>query len=90
MISPTGLVIPQTPVARLRGALRDGWTVAWRDLSYWAHQPGQIVASLICPIVFILLFGYVFGSGMIVSRRRQLHRLSDGWSIRADHGVRHR
>jgi len=66
MISPTGLVIPQTPVARLRWALRDGWTVAWRDLSHWAHQPGQIVASLIYPIVFILLFGYVFGSGMIV------------------------
>ena len=69
MISPTGLVIPQTPVARLRWALRDGWTVAWRDLSHWAHQPGQIVASLIYPIVFILLFGYV-GLGRSSARPR--------------------
>jgi ABC transporter DrrB family efflux protein len=49
----------------MKWAVRDGWTVAHRDLSHWAHQPGQIVASLIFPIVFILLFGYVFGSGMI-------------------------
>ena len=62
---PASALHPQTPAARLKWALRDGWTVAHRDLSHWAHQPGQVVASLIFPIVFILLFGYVFGSGMI-------------------------
>ncbi len=65
-MTPATGVIPQTPAARLKWALRDGWTVAHRDLSHWGHQPGQIVAGLIFPIVFILLFGYVFGSGMIV------------------------
>jgi len=65
-MTPATGVIPQTPAARLKWALRDGWTVAHRDLSHWAHQPGQIVAGLIFPIVFIILFGYVFGSGMIV------------------------
>ena len=65
-MTPATALIPQTPLARLKWVVRDGWTVAHRDLSHWAHQPGQIVAGLIFPIVFILLFGYVFGSGMIV------------------------
>ena len=64
-MTPEVAMVPQTSLARLQWTLRDGWTVAWRDLSHWAHQPGQVVASLIFPIVFILLFGYVFGSGMI-------------------------
>src|SRR5918999_5985174 len=63
---PTIAVVPQTPAASLKWTLKDGWTVALRDLSHWVHQPGQIVAGLMFPIVFILLFGYVFGSGMIV------------------------
>src|SRR5918996_2192126 len=65
-MTPATALIPQTPLARLKWVVRDGWTVAHRDLSHWVHQPGQIVAGLIFPIVFILLFGYVFGSGMIV------------------------
>src|SRR5665809_103578 len=64
-MNTTTAMIPSTPLERLRWALRDSWVVAHRDLSHWAHQPGQIVAGLLFPVVFIVLFGFVFGSGMI-------------------------
>jgi ABC-2 type transport system permease protein len=51
---------------RLRWALADGWTIAQRDLRHWIAAPTQIVAELAFPIIFIVLFGYVFGSGMVV------------------------
>ena len=50
----------------LRGTLADGWAITRRDLTHWITTPGQIVAELAFPIVFIVLFGYVFGSGIVV------------------------
>jgi ABC-2 type transport system permease protein len=47
--------------------LTDGWIVARRDLTHWVNQPWNIVANLLFPIMFVVLFGYVFGSGMIVA-----------------------
>jgi ABC-2 type transport system permease protein len=53
-------------VTALRWTLADGWAIARRDLTHWFTTPGQIVAELAFPIVFIVLFGYVFGSGIVV------------------------
>ena len=55
-----------TGVGRLTRALRDSWLVAERDMTQWVREPQMIVWGLLFPIMFVLLFAYVFGSGMIV------------------------
>jgi ABC-type multidrug transport system permease subunit len=47
-------------------AANDSWTIAKRDLLHWARNPSVIVASIAFPVMFVLLFGYVFGSAMVV------------------------
>lgn len=55
-----------TQSGRLRRAARDGWIVAHRDMSQWVREPQMIVWGLLFPVVFVLLFAFVFGSGIIV------------------------
>src|SRR5687768_14014498 len=50
----------------LRWAAWDTWTITRRDLIQWFASPWRIVGELLFPIMFVLLFGYVFGSGMVV------------------------
>jgi ABC-2 type transport system permease protein len=57
---------PAGGLDRLRWTVRDGWLVAQRDMSQWVREPQMIVWGLLFPIVFVLLFAYVFGSGIIV------------------------
>ena len=54
------------PVERVWWAARDGWLIARRDMAQWVREPQMIVWGLIYPIMFVLLFGYVFGSGIVV------------------------
>ncbi|MFF5259792.1 ABC transporter permease [Actinomadura viridis] len=58
---------PRTPVERLRWSLADGWTVARRDLIHWLRNPVVIAYQLLWPIMMVLMFGYVFGSAMVVA-----------------------
>jgi len=51
---------------RVWWAARDGWIVAQRDMTHWVREPQLILWGLIFPIMFVLLFAYVFGSGIIV------------------------
>lgn len=44
--------------------LADGWTLTVRKLLQLRHQPGTLAAMLVMPIVFVLLFGFVFGSAI--------------------------
>ena len=53
-------------VRRLGWAARDGWIVAHRDMSQWVREPQMVVWGLMFPIMFVLLFAYVFGSGIII------------------------
>ena len=55
-----------TGVGRLRWAARDSWLIAQRDMAQWVREPQMIVWGLVFPVTFVLLFAYVFGSGMIV------------------------
>jgi ABC-2 type transport system permease protein len=55
-----------TGFARLKWAARDGWIIAVRDMAQWVREPQMIVWGLFFPIMFVLLFAYVFGSGIIV------------------------
>ena len=51
---------------RLRKVARDSWLIALRDMAQWVREPQMIVWGLLFPIVFVLLFAYVFGSGIVV------------------------
>jgi ABC-2 type transport system permease protein len=57
---------PTGGTARLRAALRDSWLIALRDMAQWVREPQMIVWGLVFPVVFVLLFAYVFGSGIRV------------------------
>jgi ABC-2 type transport system permease protein len=46
--------------------LADGWTLTLRKLLQLRHQPGTLAAMLIGPMVFVVLFGFVFGSAIAI------------------------
>jgi ABC transporter DrrB family efflux protein len=48
----------------------DGWTVARRNLIKIKRVPDLLVGSVVSPIMFILLFAYVFGSAISVGDGR--------------------
>ncbi|WP_042164018.1 ABC transporter permease [Streptomyces sp. NBRC 110035] len=58
--------VPTNPVVKLGWVLADSWTLTLRGLSHWARNPTQILAGLAFPILMVLLFGGIFGSGMQV------------------------
>jgi ABC-2 type transport system permease protein len=53
-------------VERLRWAARDAAIVTQRDMLQWIREPQMIVWALFFPVMFLLLFAYVLGSGIIV------------------------
>lgn len=57
---------PVTTVARIRWALHDGLTVVRRNLAQLKAQPGELIGALIFPAIMVVLFGYVFGSAIVV------------------------
>ena len=52
---------------RTRWAVRDGLLIAGRDVAHWVREPQLILWTLVFPIIFVLLFAYVFGSSMQVA-----------------------
>lgn len=54
------------PERRIYWAFADCWTVVRRDLTHLVKQPSNIAWQLGSPIVFVLLFVFVFGSAMDV------------------------
>jgi ABC-2 type transport system permease protein len=42
----------------------DGWVMAGRYLRHVARAPEEVIIYFTLPIMFVLVFGYVFGSGM--------------------------
>jgi len=51
-------------VARFRWMITDTRTIAWRYIRATSRMPEAIVFSLIQPIMFVLLFRYVFGGAV--------------------------
>ena len=49
---------------RCRAALRDVVAVTWRNLVHIAREPMQLMDVTVQPVLFTLLFVYVFGSGI--------------------------
>jgi ABC-2 type transport system permease protein len=57
---------PRTPLARLRWALTDAWTITGRDLAHWVRQPAPVVVGVLFSVLMVLMFGYLFGGAMSV------------------------
>lgn len=48
----------------LTRVLRDGWIVTWRNLMNVRRNPEMLTAATVQPIMFVLLFAYVFGGSL--------------------------
>ncbi|MDB1087182.1 ABC transporter permease [Streptomyces sp. ACA25] len=53
-------------VSRVSRAVSDGWTMTGRNMAHVIRAPEQIVLYFTLPIVFVLVFGYIFGNAMAV------------------------
>jgi ABC-2 type transport system permease protein len=64
----TSLPLPAEPEAlpRPRGVIHDTWVIARRGLIHMKRQPEQLSDATIQPIMFVLLFAYVFGGAIDV------------------------
>ncbi|MGW3895578.1 ABC transporter permease [Micromonospora profundi] len=47
-------------------AVTDGWTMTRRNMIHVVRAPEELILYFSLPIMFVLVFGYVFGSGMQV------------------------
>ena len=56
----------QPPLARLGWAVTDSWTIMQRNLLLWWRTPAYIMFTVIQPLMFMLLFRYVFGGAIAV------------------------
>lgn len=52
---------PTSPAARVYWQARDTWTVTKRNLRHFMRQPRLLVFSTIQPVMFVVLFAFVFG-----------------------------
>ncbi len=60
-----------TPVqgSRLRWAFADAFTLTRREITVWKRNPAFIVFTIVQPVMFVLLFRYVFGGAIRVPSR---------------------
>ncbi|WP_219415814.1 ABC transporter permease [Pseudonocardia nigra] len=65
---PTAVPPPGPPAERTRGSgpavLRHGRTLAWRGIVKTIHSPEALLDVTLQPVVFLLLFVYVFGGAI--------------------------
>ncbi|HVL04866.1 MAG TPA: ABC transporter permease [Acidimicrobiales bacterium] len=62
---PDETIAPTGP-APARGMLHDTWVIARRGLVHMKRQPEALADATIQPIMFVLLFAYVFGGAISV------------------------
>lgn len=51
-------------VSRVRYAVSDSLSMAWRNILRFTRAPDMVVFTLVSPIMFVLLFRYVFGGAI--------------------------
>jgi ABC-2 type transport system permease protein/oleandomycin transport system permease protein len=62
--APLPVAIDRPPRGAFGWAVRDAMTVAWRNLIAMKRTPQVLVFSTIQPIIFVLMFRYVFGGAI--------------------------
>jgi ABC-2 type transport system permease protein/oleandomycin transport system permease protein len=55
------------PIQRLRYGLMDMTTLTRRDILVWSRNPAFLVFAIVQPVMFVLLFRYVFGGAINVN-----------------------
>jgi len=59
-----GITMRRDERGGLRRVLRDGGVVTWRNLLNIRRNPEMLMAATVQPIMFVLLFAYVFGASL--------------------------
>ena len=65
-LTPDGSGAPRAAGGRLRWVFTDAVTVTWRNLVAYTRIPDAVFFSSVQPIMFVLLFRYVFGGAITV------------------------
>jgi daunorubicin/doxorubicin transport system permease protein len=60
------------------GAVREALTFGWRGMLKVKHVPEQLLDVTITPVMFVLLFTYLFGGAIAGSTARYLHYILPG------------
>ncbi len=66
------------PITRVRWGISDTVTIARRNLLVWARVPAYLVFTVIQPVMFVLLFRYVFGGAIKVPGASYVNYLMPG------------
>ncbi|HEY1319059.1 MAG TPA: ABC transporter permease, partial [Streptosporangiaceae bacterium] len=71
-IPPSPASVPGAPVTpglgvRTRWAVTDTLTITRRNLLVWMRVPAYLVFTVIQPVIFVLMFRYVFGGAIPVN-----------------------
>ena len=65
-LDPRTLTTPddQSPLGRLGGWWRDAWVLTKRNLIHVRREPAQMSDATVQPVLFTILFVYIFGAAM--------------------------
>ena len=78
---PPAVAPPRTPLRRRIGAgqaLAHALTLAWRNVTQLKHSPEKLLDVILMPIVFLVLFLFVFGGAVAGSTHAYLELLLPG------------
>lgn len=75
---PARTTLTTRPRPKRPGALATSWTFGWRALLKIKHDPDQLYSSFILPIMFTLVFTYLFGGALARSTGDYLQFLMPG------------
>jgi ABC-2 type transport system permease protein/oleandomycin transport system permease protein len=71
----TTVAVPRSSLAR---AIEDGAAVTWRNLIAYTRVPQLVVFSTIQPVIFVIMFRYVFGGAIPVKGIKYVDFLMPG------------
>jgi ABC-2 type transport system permease protein len=71
---PTADLAPEPTAARIWWAIKDTWVLAQRSIARIVREPEQLSDVTIQPVIFVLLFTYVFGSAIALPGGGSYHQ----------------
>src|ERR1700734_1539448 len=80
-VPATAVTSPEVPLRRRIGAgqaLAHSLTLAWRNVTQLKHSPEKLLDVVLMPIVFLVLFLFVFGGAVAGSTHAYLELLLPG------------